>query len=204
MDSGSYDKTRLISVRVTHAGLAVPPLDAFFMMLAYAIYHSETVLPPTSQYEYLVLDDYYTSLGRNGLLILLRKNLEYFSVREKNVIEKIVYMLRVYLVDELLVKFELDRSRSDFGGDNSRIFNQSHDSILSLGSSKKQIQLKYKLKSHHMHALYLVLKFAPEYVSSDFSKYCQAVVEYFPVLRADQFCLQTLIRLWIYGMCMRN
>lgn len=126
MDSGSYDKTRLMSVRVTHAGLAVPPLDGFFMMLAYAIYHSETVFPPTSQYEHLILDEYYTSLGRNALLVLLRKNLEYFSAREKNVIQKIVYMLRVYLVDELLVKFELDRSRTDFGADNSRIFNQSN------------------------------------------------------------------------------
>lgn len=55
-----------------------------------------------------------------------------------------------------------------------------------------------------MHALCLVMKFAPEYLSSDFSKYCQAVVEYFPSLRPDQFCLQTLIRLWIYGMCQRN
>lgn len=75
-------------------------------------------------------------------------------------------MLRIYFVDEVLIKYELDRNKSRFEHDVPRILNQSQDSMLSFTGSKKQIQLKYRLKPHHLHALYLVLKFAPQYLSN--------------------------------------
>lgn len=73
-----------------------------------------------------------------------------------------------------------------------------------MGFSKKSIQLKYRMKVHHVHTIYLVLKFVPEYILNDFSKYCQAIFEYFPALKPDEFCLQALIRLWIYGMTSKS
>jgi hypothetical protein len=118
--------------------------------------------------------------------------------------QKIVSMIRMYLVDEVLIKYELDRNRNGLDESSPRVLNQAQDSIISYSRNKKQIQLKYKLKCHHMHVLYLLLKFAPEYLTNEFPKYCQALLEYFPALRPDQFCLQTLIRVWIYGMCLRN
>lgn len=76
-------------------------------------------------------------------------------------------MLRMYLVDEVLVKYDLDRNKSGGGfEDGHRFLNTSQDSILSTSSNRKQISLKYRLKPHHLHALYLILKFTPEYLSN--------------------------------------
>jgi hypothetical protein len=75
LDPNSSDLVRLTNLRVTHNGLELPPLDAFYMVLCYALYHSDTIAPPTGQYEHLILDDFYSSLSRNPLLVLLRKNL---------------------------------------------------------------------------------------------------------------------------------
>jgi hypothetical protein len=81
-------------------------------------------------------------------------------------IQKIVSMIRMYLVDEVLIKYELDRNRNGFDDGTPRIINQTHDTMINYPRNKKQIQLKYQLKCHHMHAIYLILKFAPEYLSN--------------------------------------
>lgn len=59
-------------------------------------------------------------------------------------------------MDEILYKHEQDRIKN---GDQRQYLNQSYDaSSLSL-STRKNIQLKYRLKVHHLHAIYLVLKY---------------------------------------------
>lgn len=73
-----------------------------------------------------------------------------------------------------------------------------------MGSGRKSIQLKYRMKVHHIHTVYLLVKFVPEYLVNDFWKYCQALLDYFPALKPDQYCLQSLIRLWIYGLTCKN
>lgn len=40
IDLNASERTRLINFRVTHNGIAVSPLDAFYLMLAYGLYHS--------------------------------------------------------------------------------------------------------------------------------------------------------------------
>lgn len=105
-------------------------------------------------------------------------------------------------MDELLIKFEQDHNKNMMNFDNNqRIFNQSIDSDVSI-MSKKPIQLKYRLKLHHIHALYLVIKFAPEQVNN-LSKYCQALTDYFISVKPDKYCLQAMMRLWLYGMSIR-
>jgi hypothetical protein len=44
------------SLRVTHNGLSLPPLDAFYVMLGYALSNSNAIASPTTQHEYLILD----------------------------------------------------------------------------------------------------------------------------------------------------
>lgn len=56
MDANSYDKTKRFNIRTVSSGLSMSPLDAFCMMLAYAIYVTEPILPPTTQFEHLFLD----------------------------------------------------------------------------------------------------------------------------------------------------
>lgn len=119
--------------------------------------------------------------------------------------QKIVYLMRVYLMDEVIIKYEHDKSKSGNAQDNSKILNISQESILSGNSNRKSsIQLKYRVKNHHIHALYLLLKYCPEYLSNDMLKYCQAMSEYLPLLRPDKFSLQSLIRLFIYTMGIKN
>lgn len=64
--------------------------------------------------------------------------------------------------------------------------------------------LKYRIKPQHLHSIYLLLKFAPENLSSDFSKYSQAVIDYYTELRPESNTLATFIRLWIYGSNLKN
>lgn len=85
------------------------------------------------------------------------------------------------------------------------MLNVSQESILSGNSNRKSsIQLKYRIKNHHIHALYLLLKYCPEYVGNDLLKYSQAMTEYLPLLKPDQFSLQSLIRLFIYSMGIKS
>ncbi len=104
-------------------------------------------------------------------------------------------------MDEILYKHEQDRIKN---GDQRQYLNQSYDTSSVSLSTRKNIQLKYRLKVHHLHAIYLVLKYGVEYISAEFSKYMQALVEYFGMLRPDQFCLQALIRVWVYGLSAKN
>ncbi len=100
-------------------------------MLAHAIYETESIAPPVTQFDHLFLDEFYSSLSRNPLLVLLRKNLEYFNIRDRGISHKIVYLLRIFLVDELLIKYEQDHNKNSFGTNNmtaqesQRILNQS-------------------------------------------------------------------------------
>jgi len=105
IDTDTSNKTGLTNVRQTFSGLTLQPLDGFYMALAYAICNSEPNFPPATQQDHLTLDDFYTSLSRNPLLILLSKHLEYFNLRDRSVKQKIVFMIRTFLFDELLIKF---------------------------------------------------------------------------------------------------
>ena len=109
-------------------------------------------------------------------------------------------------MDEVVIKYEQDKSKNGYAQqDNSKLLNISQKSILSVSSNRKSsIQLKYRVKNHHIHTVYLLLKYCPEYLSNDLLKYCQAMTEYLPVLRPDQFSLQSLIRLFIYLVGIKN
>ena len=56
---------------------------------------------------------------------------------------------------------------------------------------------------HHIHALMLMLHFAPEYFH-DFSRVCLAYLEYFPAVGGNSECLQALIRAWIFSASIKK
>lgn len=115
-------------------------------------------------------------------------------------------MLKLYLYDEILIKFEIDQNKSSLNTSNSKNFSQTNNEILSFiqSNSKKNINLKYQAKTHHFHALYLVLKYTPELFIHDFNKYSQSIIEYFSNIKTNQFCLQSFIRLWIFSITSKN
>ena len=51
----------------------MPLTDAYLIMLVRAIYDSQYHSYDVSEHDYLMIDDVYSSLSRNSLLVLLRR-----------------------------------------------------------------------------------------------------------------------------------
>ena len=79
-----------------------------------------------------------------------------------------------------MMKYELDRSRMDASKEGSF---RSSNTLRDI-SVAKSVQLRHRLKTHHIHALMLMLHFAPEYFN-DFSRVCMAYLEYFNTVGGD-------------------
>lgn len=69
--------------------------------------------------------------------------------------------------------------------------------------SFKAIQLKHKLKVHHIHAIILLFNFAPEYFN-DFSRICLAFLEYFQTIGGNSDSLHALVRAWIFSATFKS
>lgn len=108
-----HNEAIYLDVRVMYQGFSVPILDAFYLMLAQAIYRSESNTPNFSQYDQLICDDLFSSLSRNPLLIVLRKHLNFLGPDKKADMKKISSALKLYLNNQILMKYELDRSKMD-------------------------------------------------------------------------------------------
>lgn len=113
-------------------------------------------MPPTTKYEHLFLDEFFSSLSRNPLLVLLRHNIEHFNIADKKILQKIILIIRIFFIDEVLIKYEQDRIKN---GDQKFLFNQSMETNSLSLSNRKNIQLKYRIKVHHIHTVYLALKY---------------------------------------------
>lgn len=91
-----------LDIRNTYQGFSVPILDAFYIMLSQAIYKSEVINSIVTEYERLTLDEMYSSLSRNPLLVLLRIHLMEMN---KGEMKKIVSAARLYLINQVLIKY---------------------------------------------------------------------------------------------------
>ena len=141
-----------------YQGFSVPVLDGFYIMLAQAIYRSESNIPNLSQFDQLTQDELFSSLSRNPFLILLRKHLQFLGPSQKTEMTKIVESLRLYLTNQVLMKYDLDRNKLE-GAKNEGSFRSS---LLSRESGIfRSISLKFKLKVHHIHALMLAFNSTP-------------------------------------------
>lgn len=104
-------------------------------------------------------------------------------------------------MDELINKFDKERPNRN----SQHMMNSFDNSSFNILDSTQEFftkGLNYKLKTHHMHVLMLVLRYpdlANEYLS-DFHKYFLGVISNYKSLHVDRFCLANLIRLWIFSL----
>lgn len=81
---------------------------------------------------------------------------------------------------------------------------QTPNNSYGIFSEKKSISLKYKLKVHHLYAVYITLKYCFDQLGPDFTKYCFAIAENYGDLKPNKGCLQAFIRLWIHGVMIKS